>query len=161
VRIAEFSESSNLRTQIALSGYSWEHASSRVKLTPLSLFWAMKTLSCGFHLSIESSPSGCSLDCAWACRHCCVYLSCLLLRATLTLGFVGNFQGTPHGPVWQTVSPGLEVCPASDLLESLLILRGSLVAGLVNASMCYCMEYVSIESLLSPKADLWNCQCVQ
>ena len=28
VRIAEFSESSNLRTQNALSGYSWEHASS-------------------------------------------------------------------------------------------------------------------------------------
>ena len=39
VRIAEFSESSNLRTQIALSGYSWEHASSRVKLTPLSQAW--------------------------------------------------------------------------------------------------------------------------
>jgi len=30
VRIAEFSESSNLRTQNALSGYSWEHASSSV-----------------------------------------------------------------------------------------------------------------------------------
>ena len=28
MRIAEFSESSNLRTQNALSGYSWEHASS-------------------------------------------------------------------------------------------------------------------------------------
>ena len=33
VRIAEFSESSNLRTQNALSGYSWEHASSSVELT--------------------------------------------------------------------------------------------------------------------------------
>jgi hypothetical protein len=27
MRIAEFSESSNLWTQIALSGYAWEHAS--------------------------------------------------------------------------------------------------------------------------------------
>src|SRR5262249_8483373 len=33
VRIAEFSESSNFRTQNALSGYSWEHASSSVELT--------------------------------------------------------------------------------------------------------------------------------
>ena len=30
MRIAEFSESSNLRTQIALPGYSWEHASSSI-----------------------------------------------------------------------------------------------------------------------------------
>ena len=30
MRIAEFSESSNLRTQIALPGYPWEHASSRI-----------------------------------------------------------------------------------------------------------------------------------
>ena len=36
MRIAEFSESSNLWTQIALSGYPWEHTSLTIGLNPVS-----------------------------------------------------------------------------------------------------------------------------
>jgi hypothetical protein len=37
MRIAEFSESSNLWTQMALSGYSWKHASLSISFNPISI----------------------------------------------------------------------------------------------------------------------------
>ena len=43
MRIAEFSESSNLRTHIALLGYPWEHACLSV-CSPLSPWFTVGTL---------------------------------------------------------------------------------------------------------------------
>ena len=45
MRIAEFSESSNLWTQIALSGYPWEHTSLSVGLTKCHQFIGDDSLS--------------------------------------------------------------------------------------------------------------------
>jgi hypothetical protein len=41
----------------------------------------------------------------------------------------------------KTVSPGLEVSPVSDLLESWLIQVWISSGLLVDTAMCYCMEY--------------------